>query len=181
MNFFYHMIPEPFIGNELIPLNQMDKEGDLYKKNARKYIGRESLMDEVIPKLNCKWNDVVQFSALDPQKIVDELKVLDPNFKLFRMKYFKISVEEVEKKYSGVIFNRSIGKGKGNFKIDSSEVMELNCKNYKEIFEVPELTRNFWKRAIKDNGKLLWFPFIPHILINSKIDTTDFEVMELTT
>jgi len=180
MNYFYHLVPDPFIGKELIPLNQMDKESELYISHARKYIGRESLMNEIIPRLSCKWNDVVQFSALDPQKIVDELKVLDPNFKLFRMKYFKIPVDEVEGKYPGVIFNRSINREKGNFQMDESEVSDLNSENYQELFEVPDLTKNFWKRAIEEGGKLLWFPYIPHILINSRVDTSDFDVLELT-
>jgi hypothetical protein len=174
------MIPEPFIGNELIPLNQMDREGNLYKKNARKYVGRERLMDEIIPRLNCKWNDVVQFSSLNPQKIVDELKILDPNFKLFRMKFFKISVKEIEGKYSGVIFDRSGSSKKGDYKINESDVTELNSINYRELFEVPELTREFWKKAIEEKGKLLWFPYIPHILINARIDISNFEILELT-
>ncbi|OUR98607.1 hypothetical protein A9Q84_04110 [Halobacteriovorax marinus] len=174
------MIPDPFVGSELIPLNQMDKEGELYQSHARKYLGRESLMEEIIPKLNCKWNDVVQFSALDPQKIVNELKKIQPNISLARSKYFKISIDEVHELYSGVIFNKKVGKGRGNFKIDESEVVYLNKENYQEIYEVPELTKIFWKRAIDQGGKLLWFPYIPHILINARVETSDFEVLELT-
>ena len=36
MSFIYHMKPVPFEGDSLIPLNQMDKESDLYKGHARK-------------------------------------------------------------------------------------------------------------------------------------------------
>ena len=66
MNYIYHIKPEPFMGTSLIPLNSMDRNSALYKNHAEKYIGRENLMLEVIPKLNCKWNDVVQFSTLNP-------------------------------------------------------------------------------------------------------------------
>ena len=82
MAYFYHMIPSPFVGAELIPLNQMDKEGSLYREHSRKYVGRERLTEQTIPLLDCLWNDVVQFSALDPQLIVDKLKQIQPNFKL---------------------------------------------------------------------------------------------------
>ena len=61
----------------------MDRESELYKGHARKYEGREHLMEEIIPILNCKWNDVVQFSALNPQVIVDKLKTIQDDFKLF--------------------------------------------------------------------------------------------------
>lgn len=42
------MIPVPFEGTSLIPLNQMDKKSDLYKGHARKYEGRDDLMKGVI-------------------------------------------------------------------------------------------------------------------------------------
>ena len=84
MSSIYHMVPKPFLGSSLIPLSNMDKSSDLYSTHAKKYIGRESLMDEIIPILDCKWNDVVQFSALDPQIIVDKLKTIQTDLKIFR-------------------------------------------------------------------------------------------------
>ncbi len=81
MNYIYHLKPEPFEGTSLIPLNLMDKSSPLYLGHAKKYEGREELMLEIIPKLNCKWNDVVQFSALNPQIIVQELKKIHPELK----------------------------------------------------------------------------------------------------
>ena len=65
MSNIYHVMPDPFIGTSLIPLNQMDKKGELYKFHSEKYKGRENLMEEVIPLLNCRGNDVVQFSAIN--------------------------------------------------------------------------------------------------------------------
>ena len=120
MKYIYHIIPNPFVGTKLIPLNEMDKESELYKGHARKYLGRESLTKQQIPILNCLWNDVVQFSAINPQLIVDELKNLNPNFQLKRLEYFKISLDEISS-YDGVIFDRK-SKKKGSFEISEDEV-----------------------------------------------------------
>ena len=165
-------------GSKLIPLNLMNPESDLYKIHAKKYIGRENLMKEQIPLLNCKWNDVVQFSALDPQKIVNELKKHQPDLKLFRVEYYKIHIDQIVGKYDSVIFDRKLPRAKNDFTIDTSEVKKIDL-SYNEITSVPEATINCWKKAKEEGDKFLWFPFIPHILVKGPIDTSDFEVCTL--
>jgi len=169
------MKPIPFEGTSLIPLNRMDKESDLYKSHARKYIGRETLMNEMIPKLNCKWNDVVQFSGLDPQLIVDKLRTIDDKFKLFRTEYFKVHIDQIIGKYESVIFDRSKDQKKGDFAIKEREVIILDG-SYREETKVPTETIDFWNKAKDEGGKLLWFPFVPHIFVQGEIDTKDFEI-----
>jgi len=82
--YIYHIIPDPFHGSSLIPLNQMDLSSDLYKNYASKYIGREGLMNTMIPKLNCKWNDGIHFSCIDPKIVASEIKKIKPDLKLRR-------------------------------------------------------------------------------------------------
>ena len=177
MKYIYHIIPNPFVGTKLIPLNEMDKESELYKGHARKYLGRESLTKQQIPILNCLWNDVVQFSAINPQLIVDELKNLNPNFQLKRLEYFKISLDEISS-YDGVIFDRK-SKKKGSFEISEDEVKLLNKENYAELFEVPLLTKEYWKNAIEKNQKVLWFPHITHIFLRGQVETKNFEICQI--
>lgn len=180
MNYFYHLVPEPFIGRDLIPLNEMDPKSDLYIRHAKKYIGRESLIKEVIPTLNCKWNDVVQFSALNPQYIINELRKIQPNFKIHRMKCFKVSVEEVESVYEGVVFDRSKSRKKGDFSISLKEVQLLKSKTYKELHSVPKETIEYWNKVKETgDGKYLWFPYVPHIFLKGAVDTTHFEIIDL--
>lgn len=180
MQYFYHLVPEPFIGKKLIPLNQMDTESELYRTHSKKYIGRESLVEQMIPILNCKWNDVVQFSALNPQYIVNELRAIQPDFRIHRMKCFKVSISEVENIYEGVIFNRPKNKKKGDFSISNEDVQLLNSKNYKEIHSVPKETLEYWNSVKKTGrGKYLWFPYIPHIFLKDSVDTTNFEIIDL--
>lgn len=179
MKYIYHLKPDPFEGTTLIPLNLMDKSSDLYKKHSAKYIGREALMLETIPKLNCKWNDVVQFSALDPQILVKKLKEIYPEMKPFRAEYFKISIEQLLPKHQIAIFNRNPSQEKGNFKVFPEDIELLTADNYKEIKEVPLLTIQYWEDVKRKSGKPLWFPFIPHIFVKGIVETSDFEVCTL--
>lgn len=177
MSYIYHLKPEPMLGHELIPLNQM--EGELYQGHVKKYQGRESLIEQMIPILNCKWNDVVQFSALNPQIILDEIKKYQPDLKLWRPQCFKVHKDQIIGKYPAVLFNSDVNKQKGNYKITEKEI-SLFDEDYRELTEVPQKTLECWQDALETNGKLLWFPFITHILIHGIIDTTDFEVIKLT-
>ena len=156
----------------------MDRTSELYKGHARKYEGREQLMEEIIPILDCKWNDVVQFSALDPQIIVDKLKTIQVDFKLFRTEYFKIHVSQIVGVYDAVVFDRNTNRLKASFAMEDSEIVKLS-DSYKEVLEVPSDTVRFWNNAKNTSGKYLWFPFVPHILVKGVIDTKNFEICEL--
>lgn len=164
------MKPVPFEGTSLIPLNLMDKESALYKGHAQKYQGRESLMEEIIPILNCKWNDVVQFSALDPQIIVKHLKMIQEDLKPFRIEYFKIHINQIIGNYDAVVSNGKIGK--------EMSVTTLTTF-YREALSVPQETIDYWNKIKIEGGKYLWFPFIPHIFVKGTIETKMFELCEL--
>jgi len=176
MQYIYHLKPEPLVGTSLIPLNSMDKNSDLYKGHADKYIGREELMQEMIPKLNCKWNDVVQFSSLNPQIIGNKLKEINPDMKLIRAEYFKIPIDKIVSKYEVAIYERKTNKVKGDFSIHPDDVELLTLDNYIELTNVPLATINYWNDVKTNGGKLLWFPYVPHIFVKGIIDTSDFEV-----
>lgn len=167
------------IGTDLIPLNSMDKKSELYSRHAKKYIGRENLMDVTIPKLNCKWNDVVQFSALNPQVVLEDLKKYIEELKLDRSEFFKVHIQQIIDKYDVVMLNRIHEREFGDFSISEDEVEFMTLKNYTELVETPLETKRFWEYAKAHQKPLLWFPGITHILVKGIIETTQFEICEL--
>ncbi len=166
-------------GDFLIPLNDMDKSSELYVKHASKYEGREELMDESLPILNCKWNDVVQFSALDPRIIVEELKKYQTDLVINRREIYRVPISEIIGKNEAIIFDRDTTRKKGSFGILPHEVKVLSEENYNELTSVPKETIEYWKRVRDEGGKFLFFPFITHIMVKGKIDTTNFEIVEI--
>lgn len=179
MKYIYHLKPEPFEGTALIPLNLMDKSSALYLNHAKKYEGREELMQEIIPILNCKWNDVVQFSALDPQIIVGKLKEIHPELKLIRGEYFKIPIETIVPQHQAVIFKRNPNHPKGDLSISPEDIELLTASSYQEQTEVPAATIKYWFNVKQNGGKFLWFPYVPHIFVKGIIDTSEFEICKL--
>ncbi len=176
--YIYHLIPDPFHGSRLIPLNQMDISSDLYKNHASKYKGREGLMKTMIPKLNCKWNDVIHFSCIDPMIVAREIKRINPDLILRRSQYFKIHIDQLSR-YRPVIFTNNPKNKDDSFSILENEIIEFTKNTYKELVAVPDHTIEYWIRAKKNNQPLLWFAFMPHIFINGSVETSKFEVAEL--
>jgi len=177
--YIYHLIPEPFHGTSLIPLNQMDLSSDLYKNHAHKYKGREELMDTLIPTMNCKWNDVIHFSSIDPKIIAREIRNIKPDLKLRRSRYFKIHIDQIINKYRAVIFKNNPKDENTTIHIFDEEVTDLTKENYRELTCVPEYTIEYWIKANKSNQPLLWFAFMPHIFIKESVETREFEIVEL--
>lgn len=57
------MKPKNLAEDTLYPLNVLkDRYPEQYREHAAKYDWRLELMDIVIPKLNCLWNDVLMFT-----------------------------------------------------------------------------------------------------------------------
>ena len=68
MTYLYHAVPRLMKGTVLYPLNeQREFDEELYQAHAKKYEGRERLMETRIPLLdNCLWNDVLFLTAVHP-------------------------------------------------------------------------------------------------------------------
>lgn len=177
--YIYHLIPDPFHGTSLIPLNQMDISSDLYKYHASKYEGRLELMNTIIPNLNCKWNDVIHFSCIDPRIVANEIKKIKPAIQFRRAKYFKIHIDQITNKYRAVIFINNPEYKNDTFQISKNEVIDLSRETYKEFSLVPQCTIDYWVKANQNDQPLLWFAFMPHIFVNEAVDTSEFEVVEL--
>lgn len=59
-------------GDFLVSLNNLlETHPVAYKEHLKKYKGREKLLQERIPILNCLWNDVLHISPINPQAIID--------------------------------------------------------------------------------------------------------------
>ncbi|MAV91862.1 MAG: hypothetical protein CL676_10605 [Bdellovibrionaceae bacterium] len=54
----------------------------------------------------------------------------------------------------------------------------LALDQYKELFEVPSRTISFWNHVKENGGKYLWFPFVTHVFVKGRIDTSGFEICE---
>ncbi|WP_127718053.1 hypothetical protein [Halobacteriovorax sp. HLS] len=177
-NYIYHIVPRPFEGPKLIPLNRMDKQSELYKKNFSKYVGRECLTKQVIPLLNCLWNDVVQFSAIDPCLVAKEIKSLGGLNRSLELEVFKIPISHVVGVNKVVSYTKTVSSNR-SFELLASDFSFTTVENYQEQKTIPLTTINYWKDAIKEERPVLWFPYITHIFVLGEVETSQLERISL--
>ena len=70
MMYLYHSVPRNLHGNILYPLNALtEKHPEIFEQQVSKYVGREHITQQRIPVIDCLWNDVLHFSAVNPKEI----------------------------------------------------------------------------------------------------------------
>src|SRR4051812_1672589 len=111
MNFIYHGVPEPMIGTQLIPLNQMQTSMTAIRdKNLEKYKGRKEVLERRIPLLDCLWNDVVQFLPLHPQKVFELQRELGLITHVPPFKFYEIDSGSLDSSRAVVFFKTAPGE-----------------------------------------------------------------------
>ncbi len=176
--FVYHLKPEPMMGKMLLPLSELkNRFNEIYKIEDRKYTQRLETKEQRINTLNCLWNDVVHFSALSPQVILDEIRNVDPGHMPSRRKYLKLAVEHLTGS-SAVVFRRDEKEPWVDFSLHDHEITPLVQEEYRELTKVPEKTKAFWKWATENNHPRYWFNYVPHVLVKGQVDMSKAEILE---
>ena len=161
--YIYHQVPKSMIGTVLYPLNELKIIlPEIYEKEAGKYLGREQVMNQRVPILDCFWNDVLHFSPVHPailkQTLIDaggdadltisayqiNVKLLDPDKTVIYLHSKKIQTLE--------------------------EFIPFNTNILLTMADVPEFTKEYYRRSFEAGEKPLRFLRIPHILYKGSLD-----------
>ena len=181
--YVYHFIRPNMLGDVLYPLNVLKSVyPNVYEKHAEKYIGREGLMEVVIPYLDVKWNDVLHLSPISPVKIRQAM--LDEGFEVFnKLRYVKIPVEDLSEGSTVLYkYNRrqslmdSYREG-----VDISDDFEMfSVDTYNELLECPDAYVQYLKE-MKRMGVERPFTHvcIPHILTADSINISSYQIFNL--
>ena len=173
MNFIYHGVPEPMIGNELIPLNQMGTAlREIRDKNLEKYEGREEMLERKIPLLDCLWNDVVQFLPLHPKKVFEIQKELELIPDVPAYKFYEIDVSSLDPSKAVVFFKTAPGE-------ENVKVKWLSEVDFMTLQDIPEATVAYYKTFVGTVGLPFNYQFIPHIVYNGSVSIANATVITL--
>jgi hypothetical protein len=166
MNYIYHVIPKNLKGNILHPLNKLKKlDIDTFNQAIKKYEGREHLLSRKVPLLNVLWNDVVFFSSINPNIIVNSLNQIGFNYPQFT--YIKVPVDDLNKSKSVLYHYSIINKPKDD---NINDYSMLNDVNYKELTQIPKQTLEYFKDCYKKGLNPKLFVGIPHVLLADSIN-----------
>lgn len=171
MPYVYHMVPGDMKGTILYPLNQLKNNyPELYEQYTKKYEGRTKLLDRRIERLDCLWNDVIHFSALNPKFIFEEIRKLGRDFKY---SYFEIPAELLEPEKTVVYVYSPREKGTPP---PESDYIAYEANDIEKYAYLPEATIKYYKETIEAGGNPMGFHLIPHILYKGMIDTSGLEI-----
>lgn len=178
MRKIYHLVPPRVEGSLLKPLNELKEEfPQLYEQHAAKYQGREELMNENIPKLGCKWNDVLQFSPVHPELIRNAL--LEAGFGWQAMLFFEIDPSAVGMNATNTVFFLHKPRERGDFKMYDDEFVPLTPDLPDDLFRLPQATLTHFAEAKASNSRPFLFLWVPHVLYKGHLVAGDLPIIEV--
>ncbi len=167
MNYLYHWVPKNMQGEVLYPLNKLKEiYPDVYKEHVLKYEGREKVMDQRIPSLNCLWNDVLHFSAVHPSLIKQAL-VQAGRTEPFDIEYFEIDPHLLDPNNTIVYLYKHQNILN---KFDDDNFTIYDPDNIAQYSEVPQLTKDYYTEMIREGKKPLHYHMVPHILYKGPLN-----------
>jgi hypothetical protein len=184
MQHVYHWKPPGFRGAVIYPLNQLRAVyPDRYEAAAAKYRGREWLMDEVIPLLGVRWNDVVHCAPIHPRHVYVALQRHDPQPVAAR-EWFRIPVARLRPHRVVYYKHRFLpplppaprtAADQAAYAADFEPFAEAR---YRELAALPAATIAHFESALAGGRRPLLFNWVPHILVDGTIDVSGVAVVE---
>ena len=163
--FVYHLKSPDFRGKYIYPLLKLEEVyPDLYKKELKKYKGRESHPELKIDILNTQWKNCVNFSTLNPYKIFQLEELLGvPGYKnVSGNEFFRFKITDL------VDFDMCLyDDNKSPKKQDAYKKISIN--SYKETEFIPIETAKYFIQSKEKKEYPLLFGNITHLLVKGEI------------
>lgn len=169
--YLYHKVPVKMIGKILYPLNSMQQKlPQVFEKEAAKYKGREFLMDELIPVLNCKWNDALHLSPIEPNLIYSAL--FEIGFKPEDSLFYKIPISLIDDKKTAIFKYENEDGEMGN-----DQVVPWQKNLIYSMTELSAGTKQWYQSCFSAKRQPLLFHLVPHVLTTEPIDISNCEIV----
>ena len=175
MLYLYHRVPDNMQGSVLYPLNVLkEKFPEAYSAHARKYKGREAVMESVIPPLRCLWNDVLHFTAVHPREVLAALRQFG-NYD-GKFDYYRIAAASIEPDKAVVYLYPPDAVGREKHQED---FVPYKVEELEKFAALPEAAVAYYKERLSHGSRPLMYHLIPHILYRGTIDVSDAEVISV--
>lgn len=171
----YHFAPDDLVGETLYPLNRLAKlHPSVAAGHARKYAGREHLMQVRLPILECLWNDVLHFSPLHPSLTKAALHAC--GFKVSPRKFFVIPPKLLDP-HRTVYFKHSRDT-QGAYDFLASDFVAFDPESYKELAYIPAEQSTYFLRMKETGGTPLLWARTPHVFYLGDLSIKDMPLIE---
>ena len=176
MIYLYHSVPKNLHGNILYPLNVLkEKHSEIYEQQVSKYVGREHITQQRIPMLDCLWNDVLHFSAVNPKEVKQAL-IEAGRSPDFTMSYYQVVPKLIESKNS-IVYLYAHADSKD--KLNEKNFITYNPDEMTKFSSMPQATKDYYKEMIGKGERPLLYHKIPHILYKDTLDITNMPIISV--
>jgi hypothetical protein len=185
--FAYHIKKKGFIGDSILPLNQLDKISPEIASIAReKYVGRKhdhtsKVVYDPQTSINLNlgmeklyWGDVAFFTLHNPQTVLNEFDKLElPRKKGF--KFFKIPLDRFSERAFVWLYEKEVYEQN----LDPKECITLAQAEYKvDITKVSPLTIKYLNYCKENQILPLLYANVPHLLSPDPVNIKGVEIIE---
>ncbi|MNS71059.1 hypothetical protein D3C72_1044140 [compost metagenome] len=172
MQYVYHRKSPDMVGGLLYPLYEIEKQlPEAYEKAKSKYVGREHVMDQRIPVLNCRWNDVIHLSPISPRILFSELTkagvITDEH------QWYKIPISKLIPDKTVILKNEKK-------EITQDEILPFDPNTFQEMKGVNDACLQWYREHAAKGERPLIFAKLPHVLAMHAIDISDCEIFNWT-
>jgi hypothetical protein len=159
-----------------MPLNKLKlAHPDLYIQYSEKYKDREFVMQRKIPILNCLWNDVIQFSPVEPDKIKSAL--LSVGFYWHPKSWYKFDTNILGlSPDNAAIWDFPVGH-EAEDELQIRDMRAFTPEAMHNLTELPEAALAVYQQAKVNGEKPLLFKHIPHIFIKGEVEIASGEII----
>lgn len=170
----YHWTPPNMKGDTLHPLNALKSMyPDLYIDAVKKYQGRESLLKERVPILDCLWNDVLHLSPVHPSQIEEAYR---ENGRRIKLSCYQIDASSLEVEKT-VIYKYKYMDGLNENRLSPDNWDSYTPEKVAKYSILPRRTKDYYGSTFADGGRPLLFAGVPHILYRGTINVSGLEVV----
>lgn len=173
MTKLYHAVPIPMDGTVLYPLNQLRTRSQaLYDQHARKYAGRERLMQKTVPPLDCLWNDTLFLTAVHPQDLHQALTAAGGTPKT--RSFFEIDSARLDPALATIFRYR---KAKIFEDFTDDDFAPFDAENLAACRRISSETKAYYAEMYAGGKRPLQYHLTPHILYRGTIETKNLPVI----
>ena len=158
----YHRKSPHFRGSVLYPLNELREVAvDLYEQHHAKYAGREEILRQRVPPLNCLWNDVVHFSPVHPARVADLARA--EGLVWHEAEWFEIDpIAAGFTPANTAVFRYADTRVEGS--IPDEEFEPFDIARLPRMADVPASTREYYRSVPPGTSRYFVFVGVPHVL-----------------
>lgn len=178
MAYVYHLCAQDFRGDILYSLSDLQTHlPEFYARERAKYVGRELVLNYVVPYLDVPWGATVNLSALHPRLLLHERRRLGMPFsQLLTRQLVCIPIDRIAPlravQYEATLHWLNTAPNDPDAALEPlrSDFTPFDPTLYQEPQTVSSRHTEYLQRQVQRGEPALGFAFIPHVLVASPVD-----------